>query len=72
MKPGNYICTVCNYIYDDQKGEPRQEIAPDIPFTSLPPTFVCPECSADKEMFQPCSCVSLEEAQSERIQNLCA
>lgn len=53
------ICTVCNYIYDEELGEPRQEIAPLIKFDALPEKWLCPECGSDKDMFLPCSCVSL-------------
>ena len=28
MKSGKTICTVCNYIFDDNIGEPRQGILP--------------------------------------------
>lgn len=53
------ICTVCNYIYDEGIGEPRQEIAPSVKFDSLPEEWRCPECGSAREMFQPCSCVGL-------------
>lgn len=53
------ICTVCNYIYDEALGEPRQEILPGKKFEDLAEEWICPECTASKEMFQPCSCVSL-------------
>ena len=53
------ICTVCNYIYDETVGEPRQNISPSVPFDSLLELWCCPECKAGKEMFQPCSCVSV-------------
>lgn len=59
MTNAKTICTVCNYIYDEEIGEPRQEIAPSIKFGSLPEEWQCPECGSAKEMFQPCSCVSL-------------
>jgi len=59
MKNGKTICTVCNYIFDEQIGESRQDISPSISFESLPESWKCPECGSGKEMFQPCSCVSL-------------
>ena len=58
MKNGKTICTVCNYIFDEQRGEPRQEISSSISFEALPESWTCPECGSSKEMFQPCSCVS--------------
>lgn len=59
MKNGKTICTVCNYIYDEALGEPRQNIAPSLKFDDLSDKWTCPECKSAKEMFQACSCVSL-------------
>lgn len=58
MKNGKTICTVCNYIYDEALGEPRQDISPSLRFDDLSAQWTCPECNSAKEMFQPCSCVS--------------
>jgi len=59
MKNGKTICTVCNYIYDEALGEPRQDIPPSLKFDDLSDEWTCPECNSAKEMFQTCSCVSL-------------
>ncbi len=59
MSKAKTICTVCNYIYDEVLGEPRQEILPSVSFEALAEEWRCPECGSNKEMFQPCSCVSL-------------
>jgi regulator of cell morphogenesis and NO signaling len=59
MSNGKTICTVCNYIYDESLGEPRQNLAPAVRFEDLPEKWRCPECGSNKDMFQPCSCVSL-------------
>jgi regulator of cell morphogenesis and NO signaling len=59
MKIGKTICTVCNYIYDEALGESRQGIPPALKFDDLSDEWRCPECGSAKEMFQPCSCVSL-------------
>jgi pyruvate oxidase len=40
-----YRCTVCGYIYDDEKEE--------TPFTELPDDWNCPICNAPKEAFEP-------------------
>jgi rubredoxin len=56
MKPGRHICTVCNNIYE----EPNcKDCGCDVPFNSLPDTWLCPECGADKDMYQPCSCITV-------------
>lgn len=59
MSNAKTICTVCDYIYDEGLGEPRQEIPRAVKFNDLPAQWSCPECGSTKEMFQPCSCVSL-------------
>jgi len=59
MSNAKNICTVCNYIYDEAVGEPRQHIAPLQSFEDLPEEWNCPDCNSKKEMFQPCSCVRL-------------
>jgi rubredoxin len=46
-------CTVCGWIYDPAKGDPSQGIKPGTPFEDLPDDWVCPECGAPKDMFQP-------------------
>ncbi|MBZ0188968.1 MAG: iron-sulfur cluster repair di-iron protein [Candidatus Obscuribacterales bacterium] len=58
MKNDKTICTVCNYIFDEKVGEPRQDIPPALKFADLSDEWRCPECNSAKEMFQPCSCVS--------------
>ncbi|MBE3580728.1 MAG: rubredoxin [Thermoanaerobacteraceae bacterium] len=48
-----YICTVCGYVYDPSQGDPENGIPAGTPFSDLPEEWVCPLCSADKEMFEP-------------------
>jgi rubredoxin len=47
-----YKCTVCGYIYDPEKGDPDNGIAPNTPFAKLPDSWVCPSCGAPKDMFE--------------------
>ena len=44
-------CTVCDYIYDPELGEPDGGVAPGTPFEQLPDDWVCPECGVGKELF---------------------
>jgi len=44
-------CTVCEWIYDPQLGEPNQDIDPGTSFEDLPDWFLCPECQLGKEVF---------------------
>ncbi|HEY9793301.1 MAG TPA: iron-sulfur cluster repair di-iron protein [Candidatus Obscuribacterales bacterium] len=59
MANGKTICTLCNYVYDEKLGEPRQNILSAVSFEDLAEDWRCPECNSAKDMFQPCSCVSL-------------
>ena len=47
-----YVCTVCGYVYDPEKGVPEQGIEPGIPFEELPEDFACPLCGVDKSLFE--------------------
>ena len=46
-----YICTVCDYVYDPELGDPENGIEPGTSFEDLPEDWVmnsqCP-CTADK------------------------
>ena len=48
---GKYRCTVCNYIYDPEKGDPDSGVKPGTRFEDLPADWVCPVCGAAKEKF---------------------
>ncbi|HAV10387.1 MAG TPA: High molecular weight rubredoxin [Dehalococcoidia bacterium] len=47
-----YICTICGYIYDPEKGDPDSGIAQGTPFEKLPADWVCPVCGATKDQFE--------------------
>ena len=40
-----YICTICGYIYDDEKEK--------VKFDELPDSWTCPLCGAPKSAFKP-------------------
>lgn len=46
-----YICRVCGYIYDPEKGDPDSGVKPGTAFEALPENWVCPVCGAGKEAF---------------------
>ena len=48
-----YKCLLCSYIYDPQKGDTENGVAPGTAFEDLPDGWVCPECGADKDNFEP-------------------
>jgi len=47
-----YICTVCGYVYDPAKGDPENDVAPGTAFEDISDDWTCPECGADKDMFE--------------------
>jgi len=46
-----YICSVCDYIYDESVGVPDGDIAPGTKWADLPDDFICPLCSVEKSEF---------------------
>ena len=48
-----YVCDVCGYLYDPEKGDPSSDVEPGTPFESLPEDWACPNCGAAKDMFSP-------------------
>ncbi len=48
-----YVCVVCGYVYDPEKGDPDSGIAPGTPFEEIPDDWTCPICGVSKENFEP-------------------
>ena len=44
-----YICTVCDWIYDPEIGDPEGGIEPGTAFEDIPESWVCPVCGVGKE-----------------------
>lgn len=51
-KMSRYVCKVCGYVYDPEKGDPDAGIKPKTPFEELPGDWVCPVCGAGKTEFE--------------------
>jgi rubredoxin len=49
-RPTRYICSMCDYIYDEKRGEPRHGIKPGTKFEDLPEDYVCPVCATDPKI----------------------
>ncbi len=47
-----YQCTICGYIYDPAKGDPDNGVAPGTAVAAIPDDWTCPDCGADKSMFE--------------------
>ena len=46
-----YICGVCGFVYDENVGDPDNEIAPGTLWEDVPDDFACPVCCVGKDMF---------------------
>lgn len=51
-KMDKYVCTVCGWIYDPEKGDPDGNIKPGTKFEDIPDDWVCPVCGAAKSDFE--------------------
>jgi hydroxylamine reductase len=47
-----YKCSVCEYVYDEAKGDPENGIKPATAFSELPKDWVCPVCGVAKDFFE--------------------
>lgn len=45
-------CLVCEYVYDEDVGDPESDIPPGTLFEDLPDYWVCPVCGASKDQFE--------------------
>lgn len=48
-----YVCGICGYEYDPDKGDDEASIPAGTMFEKLPEDWVCPVCGADKSEFSP-------------------
>jgi rubredoxin len=49
-RPTRYVCSMCDYVYDEQRGEPHRGIKPGTKFEDLPEDYVCPVCATDPKI----------------------
>ncbi|MFQ6050964.1 MAG: rubredoxin [Candidatus Hydrothermarchaeota archaeon] len=45
-------CTICEYVYDPEEGDPDGGIEAGVKFEDLPGDWTCPVCGASKDMFE--------------------
>ena len=45
-------CSVCGFVYDEDKGLPEYGIAPGTPWSDIPDDWTCPDCAVGKEEFE--------------------
>jgi rubredoxin len=46
-------CTICQYVYDPEVGDPDSGISAGTRFEDIPDDWYCPLCGASKDMFEP-------------------
>jgi rubredoxin len=46
-----YMCIICGWVYDEEKGAPSEGLAPGTRWEDIPADWVCPDCGASKEDF---------------------
>jgi len=47
-----YECIPCEYLYDPEMGDPKNEIPPGTRFEDLSHGWQCPVCFVDKDEFE--------------------
>jgi len=47
-----FMCVVCGFVYDEEKGLPQEGIAPGTRWEDIPENWKCPECGAAKSDFE--------------------
>jgi rubredoxin len=48
----SYMCVICGYIYEEEKGDPASGIPPGTKWDDVPLSWRCPDCGAGKEDFE--------------------
>lgn len=49
-----YRCPICDYVYDEATGNPREGFPAGTPWTAVPDDWACPDCGVrDKVDFEP-------------------
>ena len=47
-----YMCVICGWVYDEEKGAPDDGIEPGTRWEDVPWSWQCPECGAIKDDFE--------------------
>ncbi|HEY6577640.1 MAG TPA: rubredoxin [Mycobacterium sp.] len=45
-----YSCPVCDYVYDQTKGAPREGFPAGTPFSEIPDDWTCPDCGVREKV----------------------
>jgi rubredoxin len=47
-----YMCLICGFIYEEEKGLPDQGVAAGTRWEDVPINWTCPDCGARKNEFE--------------------
>jgi rubredoxin len=47
-----YQCSICGFIYDEEKGAPTEGLAPGTRWADIPEDWFCPDCGTAKAEFE--------------------
>ncbi len=47
-----WVCTICGYVYDPEKGDPDNGVDPGTAWEDVPSDWMCPICGAAKNDFE--------------------
>ncbi|MFD3701819.1 rubredoxin [Nocardia sp. NPDC058658] len=45
-----YRCPVCDYVYDEQSGAPREGFPPGTSWSEIPDDWCCPDCGVREKV----------------------
>lgn len=52
VKYKTYMCVICGFIYEEEKGLPEENIPAGTRWEDIPETWTCPDCGASKDDFE--------------------
>lgn len=47
-----YVCVVCGFVYEEEKGLPAEGIAPNTSWSEISEDWLCPDCGVSKSDFE--------------------
>ncbi|WP_227981675.1 rubredoxin [Nocardia spumae] len=49
-----YLCPICDFVYDEIEGAPREGFSAGTPWTAIPDDWCCPDCGVREKLdFEP-------------------
>ncbi|MFF2508060.1 rubredoxin [Streptomyces sp. NPDC058067] len=45
-----YVCPVCDFVYDEQAGVPREGFPAGTPWSAVPDDWCCPDCGVREKI----------------------